>query len=181
MTPFPDLQRLADLVAVNQHRWTAALIVDLADHGGARFVSLIHRLGIGRDSLSRTLEATGAAGWVMRNPGYGHPLRPEYVLTPEGIRLAAMAKQQLVAQSQIGIGPQVLTRWSVPIIHSLGTGLQRFNDVARTLPQASPRALSQGLRALTANQLVNRTLFESHPPISLYTLTSTGQILAQAV
>ncbi len=25
-----------------------------------------------------------ALGLVIRNPGYGHPLRPEYILTPEG-------------------------------------------------------------------------------------------------
>lgn len=170
---------LDDLVALGQHRWMAALIADLAAHHGARFVVLGNRLGVGRETLSRTLEATILVGWVMRNPGHGHPLRPEYILTEEGERLAGLAARQVAVQQRLGIAPGVLTRWGMPIIHSLDTGLSRFNDLSRALNPASPRALSQGLRALANHDLVARILIDTRPPASLYSLTDAGRVLAR--
>src|SRR3546814_2698980 len=65
------------LVQLSGHRWLVPLLADLASRKGARLVELIHRLGLSRDSLTRTLQAAAAPGWVRRNPGNGHPLRPE--------------------------------------------------------------------------------------------------------
>lgn len=171
---------LDDLIALGQHRWMVALIADLAANRGARFVELIHRLGIARDTLSRTLEAGMAVGWVMRNPGHGHPLRPEYVLADDGQRLAGLAQRQMAAQQQLGIAPGALTRWGIPIIHAVDNGATRFNTLSRALPLASPRAVSQGLRALTSHDLVARILVDSRPPASLYSLTEAGRTLVRA-
>ena len=57
------------LVQLGSHRWLVPLLADLAARKGARFVELVHRLGLSRDSLTRTLEAAQAIGWVRRNPG----------------------------------------------------------------------------------------------------------------
>lgn len=171
---------LEDLIALGKQRWMAAVLADIGAHNGARFVALIHRLSLPRDTLSRTLEAALALGWVMRNPGHGHPLRPEYILTGEGARIADIASRQLSAQASIGVAPGTLTRWGLPIIHSLNAGFARFNDVSRVLAIASPRALSQGLRTLAANDLITRALIDDYPPISFYSLTANGLILARA-
>lgn len=171
---------LSDLILLGRNRWAAPLLADLAAHDGARFVELLHRLGVARDSLARTLEATQAAGWVMRNPGHGHPLRPEYLLTEEGARLALVAGRVLAAQDGLGLAPGGLTRWGLPIVRSIDEGHRRFNDLARALPPASPRALSQGLRALGANRLVLRELVDGYPPASSYRLTEAGLLLARA-
>jgi DNA-binding HxlR family transcriptional regulator len=171
---------LDDLIALGKQRWMAAALADIGAHKGARFVELIHRLSLPRDTLSRTLEAAQALGWLMRNPGYGHPLRPEYTLTGEGVRIAEIAARQISAQAQLGLAPGTLTRWGLPIVHSLDAGFQRFNDLSRRLAIASPRALSQGLRTLAANDLVKRALIDDYPPISLYRLTERGLILARA-
>ena len=116
----------------------------------------------------------------MRNPGHGHPLRPEYILTGEGARIAEIAARQLTAQAQFGLAPGTLTRWGLPILHALDAGHERFNHVSRLLTPASPRALSQGLRTLAANHLVKRALIDDYPPISRYSLTENGLILARA-
>jgi DNA-binding HxlR family transcriptional regulator len=172
---------LEELIALNRNRWTVPLLADLAAHRGARFVELVNRLGVPRDSLVRTLDAARAAGWVMPNPGHGHPLRPEYVLTPAGNRIAASADSLRAAQLQIGVAPARLTRWGLPLIHAIDAGHRRFNALARTLAPASPRALSQGLRALTGQDLVSRELVDGYPPASAYRLTGGGLILARAV
>jgi DNA-binding HxlR family transcriptional regulator len=170
---------LDDLIALGKQRWMAAVLADIAAHHGARFVELINRLSLPRDTLVRTLESAQALGWVIRNPGHGHPLRPEYILTGEGARLARIAQGQLGAQARIGLTLGTLTRWGLPIIHSLDAGFQRFNDLSRALEIASPRALSQGLRTLAANDLITRKLIDDYPPISLYSLTKNGLILAR--
>lgn len=176
----PSTPSLEDHIHLAQGRWAVALLADIAAHDGARFVELLHRLELSRDSLARTLEAGTKRGWVERKPGYGHPLRPEYVLTSDGKRMAALAGRIDVARDAAGLAPGTLARWSMPIIFSVDAGHQRFNELARTLPAASPRALSQGLRKLTEQQLVTRSLIDGYPPASLYSLTGPGAILARA-
>lgn len=171
---------LDELVALNRNRWMVALLAELAARRGARFAELLHRLDLPRDSLVRTIEAARAAGWVQPNPGYGHPLRPEYLLTDQGARIAAAASAIRDAQTHIGLGPGVLTRWSLPLVRSIHRGHDRFNGLARVLAPASPRALSQGLRSLSDKGLVRRDLIDTYPPTSRYALTTGGVLLARA-
>ena len=49
--------------------------------GGSRFAVMLARLGLSRSALAASLAQLQEAGWLRRNPGHGHPLRPEYVLT----------------------------------------------------------------------------------------------------
>jgi DNA-binding HxlR family transcriptional regulator len=171
---------LDELTALGRNRWAVALLADLAAHRGARFVELMHRLTLPRDSLVRTLQSALAAGWVMHNPGHGHPLRPEYLLTPLGARLATGAQAIALAQAELGLEPGTLTRWGMPLIRVIGPGQARFNTLAQALAPATPRAVSQGLQALTAHELVARDLVDGWPPASLYRLTQAGRHLAQA-
>ena len=171
---------LEDLMALSRSRWAMALLADLAAHGGARFVELVHRLALPRDSLVRTLESAGAAGWVTRNSGHGHPLRPEYVLTEEGGRLARGALAIATAQARLGLAPGALTRWGMPLIRAIGPGEARFNELTKVLAPATPRAVSQGLQSLAANDLVARDVVDGWPPQSLYRLKADGRLLAKA-
>jgi DNA-binding HxlR family transcriptional regulator len=171
---------LADIIALSRGRWLAPLLARLHETQGGRFVELVNALGIGRDSLARTLDQALAAGWVMRNPGHGHPLRPEYVLTPEGERLAGHAWRVNHAVRDVRLGPDQLSRWSLPIVHAMSDGADRFNLLAKVLTPASLRALSLGLRNLAANDLIDRRLEDGYPPLSRYALSGRGLILAGA-
>lgn len=166
------------ILALGRQRWMVPLLAGFDRQPGARFVELVNRLGLPRDSLVRTLEAAQAAGWVMRNPGYGHPLRPEYVLTDAGCVAAATAAQIAAALSQAGLSSAELTRWSLPVLHALSGGQERFNELARYLAPATPRALSITLRTLVANDLIDREIEAGFPPSSRYRLTSRGAALA---
>jgi DNA-binding HxlR family transcriptional regulator len=177
MTSTASLERL---VALGQHRWMVPLLAQLARSNGARFVELHRRLDLPRDSLARTIDAAIAAGWAMRNPGHGHPLRPELILAPEGRELADLALHLADALATQGLVPAALSRWSLPLIRVLAMGQDRFNELARSLPGASPRALSQALQKLVANDLVGRSVEAGYPPTSRYRLTARGQALANA-
>jgi DNA-binding HxlR family transcriptional regulator len=168
------------LVQLGSHRWLVPLLADLAAHKGARFVELLHRLGLSRDSLARTLEAAATTGWVQRNPGHGHPLRPEYILTEAGLVAAVRAATIAEAQQQIGLLPGAATRWGLPLVAGIGTGHDRFNALSRLLAPATPRALSQGLTALGTHGLVRREVLDLRPPASRYALTKSGTLLAAA-
>jgi DNA-binding HxlR family transcriptional regulator len=176
----PSSLSMAELQLLSRNRWAVALLADLAAHNGARFVELIHRLGLPRDSLVRTLDALKTAGWVMPNPGHGHPLRPEYVLSDQGKRIAIGAGRIGEAQAELGISPGSLTRWGLPLVRAIDQGHSRFNALTRTLAPASPRALSQSLRSLSECALVDRTLIDAWPPVSTYSLTPGGMKLARA-
>ncbi|MDK2760337.1 MAG: winged helix-turn-helix transcriptional regulator [Sphingopyxis sp.] len=168
------------LVQLGSHRWLVPLLADLGAHRGARFAELIHRLGLPRDSLARTLDAAAAQGWVGRNPGHGHPLRPEYLLTEAGKIAATRAATIADAQAAIGFAPGAATRWTLPIVAGIGSGHDRFNALSRLLAPATPRALSQGLVALDRHGLIVRDVVDTRPPISLYALTANGQVMADA-
>ena len=168
------------LIQLGSHRWLIPLLADLAAHRGARFVELIHRLGLPRDSLTRTLDAAAAIGWAQRNPGHGHPLRPEYILTEAGIAAAARAARITDAQAAIGLPPGGATRWGLPLVAGIGAGHDRFNALSRWLAPATPRALSQGLTALGEHGLVRREVIDRRPPTSRYDLTGSGLLLAEA-
>jgi DNA-binding HxlR family transcriptional regulator len=171
---------LADLIALGRSKWAVPLLADLAANQGARFVELLHRLALPRDSLARTLHALTALGWVMRNPGHGHPLRPEYLLTLEGARIAAGANMIAATQARLGLVPGSLTRWGMPLVCTIGSSQARFNELTRALAEATPRAISQGLQALTVNDLVAREVVDSFPPATRYRLTPSGFLLADA-
>ena len=168
------------LVQLGSHRWLVPLLADLAAHKGARFIELIHRLGLSRDSCARTLDAAQAIGWVQRNPGHGHPLRPEYILTETGAAAAVRAATIAGAQQQIGLPPGAATRWGLPLVVGIDAGHDRFNALSRLLAPATPRALSQGLTALGKHGLVTREILDLRPPASRYDLTKSGALLAAA-
>jgi DNA-binding HxlR family transcriptional regulator len=166
---------------LGRHRWTVPLIAALAARNGGRFVELLHMLGLSRESLSRTLEGAIEAGWVVRNPGYGHPLRPEYMLTESGRAAAQLCKAIEGAQRKIALPPTSLTRWSLPVLHLVDHGEHRFRGLSRALPQSNPRALTQSLKSLIGYRLIDRQVIDAYPPVPEYRLLPRGNVLAEAL
>ena len=161
------------------HRWAVPVLAELRRERGSRFVTLANRLGVARDSLRRTLSALIDDGLVERNPGYGHPLRPEYVLTPRGARVAAVCDRLLTALD--GLEEVALRKWSMPVVRALAGGPLRFSELRTALPSVSPRALALALKDLQAAGLVERTVTDDYPPATVYRLTDRARPLARIV
>ena len=153
------------------------MLAELRHERGSRFVTLETRLGVTPDSLRRTLNALIADGLVTRNPGYGHPLRPEYVLTDEGRRVAGVCDRLLAVLN--GLEDVALRKWSMPVVHALGPGPRRFSELRGALSAVSPRALALALKELQAAGLVERTITDDYPPASVYGLTARALPLAR--
>ena len=168
-------------VALARYRWIVPLLAVLSDRGGARFVELSRGLGISADSLSNSLQYVVEMGWVRKNPGHGHPLRPEYLLTDPGRAVASRARAVHQVQERLDCDSKALKRWSLPIVHVLGTGVTRFNAISRSLEGATPRAISLSMKAVQEQQLVKRALHDGFPPITDYSLSPRGEDLAGAL
>jgi DNA-binding HxlR family transcriptional regulator len=167
------------LVALFHHRWAAPLLAQLHVDAGAKFVTLANRLGVARDTLRQTLDSLSAQELVMRNPGYGHPMRPEYVLTPDG-EAVGEACWRLLALARLGANQRlVLRKWTVPVLWVLQEGSLRFGELRGALPGVTARALAQALKDLQAAGLLERVLVDSYPPAAEYRLTQAGGELAR--
>jgi DNA-binding HxlR family transcriptional regulator len=160
---------MADLSELFHHRWAPPVLALLAERGGARFVEMQRRLGVGGDSLRRALDGLIKMGYVERNPGYGHPLRPEYVITEAGRPAAVTAARVLVA----GESATLLRKWSVPVLSKLDTE-RRFSELSASLPGVTSRALAQALRDLETSHLVTREVRPTRPPSTVYRVTARG-------
>src|SRR3972149_5491163 len=134
--------------ALFPHPWSVPILAELHRTGGSRFVILAHRLGVGPDSLRHTLRALTDHGWVMRNPGYGHPLRPEYILTPAGSALAPACAHLIKLLHSMEIEEAGLRKWSMPVLMSIQAGNRRFSDLKSSLAGITARALTMTLKDL---------------------------------
>ncbi|SIO09904.1 transcriptional regulator, HxlR family [Parasphingorhabdus marina DSM 22363] len=172
---------LATTVALARYRWIVPLLAILADRNGARFAEMARGLAISADSLSSSLQYVMAMGWVRKNPGHGHPLRPEYLLTDEGRAVAMRALAVHQVQERLDCDSRALKRWSLPIVHVLGSGVHRFNAINRTLDAATPRAISLSMKAAQEQDLVKRSLLDGFPPVTDYSLSRRGEELASAL
>lgn len=170
-----------DVVELFHHRWNVPVISALhAANGGARLVVLAHAVDGNRDAVRAALDALIDAGIVARNSGYGHPLRPEYLLTARGKRLApACVRYQRVAAHVDALGIAYM-KWSAPALLAIRRGHCRFNAIQRALGTITPRSLTQGLRVLCDSELVIRTVEDAFPPRSAYALSGGGTRMANA-
>ena len=157
------------------------LLALLSREEGARFAAMAGRLGIARSMLATSLDQLAARGWVMRNPGHGHPLRPEYLLTGRGLPVGAWCEGVMAERERLGLAGGDLTRWSLPLVRGLDRRWARFSALQSELQPITPRSLSLGLKHLLAVRLVERRLEDAFPPLPLYGLTGRGQGLARAM
>ncbi len=177
------------LPTLSHHRWAAPVLAELDARDGAKFITLINSLGIPRDSLSRTLEALIHHGWAARNPGYGHPLRPEYIPTPAGRRVGERCAALLARADRAGpipgtvapvsvpapLADTLLRKWTMPTMLAIRFGGERFSDLRDLMPAATARALSLTLERAELDGLVTRSLDTARAPRPVYALSRRGE------
>jgi DNA-binding HxlR family transcriptional regulator len=169
-------QRAATALLTLRTRWSVEILAHIA-RGGVRFVQLLHQFHMSRDGLRATLDELLAAGLIMRNPGYGHPLRPEYVLTDCGRPVAAACAHIVARLGRTGREPLHRRRWALQALAAM-TRATWFNDVKAELPGVTSRALTTVLRSLASEGLILRRIEPTSPPRVGYHLTPAGKRLA---
>jgi DNA-binding HxlR family transcriptional regulator len=159
-------------------RWAVPILARLADSGGCKFVTLSHDLGGSRSALMASLGLLDELGLVKPNSGLGHPMRPEYLLTSRGELVShpsAALIHALKRASAIEVG---LKKWSMPTIHAISAGADRFGNIVQSLGRATDRAVSLALNDMNNAALIGRVLRDGSPPHHVYTLSRSAKKLA---
>jgi DNA-binding HxlR family transcriptional regulator len=72
-------------------------------------------------------------------------------------------------------------RWKIPLIFHLLNGAKRFSELARALDGVTQKMLTQQLREMERDGLVERKVFPEVPPRVEYSLTPLGKSLKPVV
>lgn len=72
---------------------------------------------------------------------------------------------------------QIAGKWSTLLLLTLAAGPLRFGALRRAVPDISQRMLSQTLRTLQRDGMIDRTVFPTVPPAVEYRLTPLGRSL----
>ncbi|WP_318245759.1 MULTISPECIES: winged helix-turn-helix transcriptional regulator [Ruegeria] len=118
---------------------------------------------------------------IERNPGHGHPLRPEFRLTPFGTEAATIASKIITtARSEDEI--RLLRKsWTVPVLALTGTP-HRFSAIKSGLTIITDRALSSSLHQLEAQNWIRRDIHTAERmPFPTYQAVNTGMAINRAV
>ena len=171
------MDRIDRLTSLFRRRWACPVIAELHRAEGAKFVTLVHRLGSNPGAMRQTLDELIDLGWIRRNPGYGHPLRPEYLLTRSGERIGPACADLSTAIHSLSAEDVALRKWSMPVLHVVGEGPTRFSEVTRVLDGATDRAISLALKDLGTSAIVDRSLVTGPPIGSVYAAGAAGATL----
>ena len=68
-------------------------------------------------------------------------------------------------------------KWKVLIIRELLQGTRRFNEIHRSIAGVSQKVLTQKLREMESDGLLERKVYAEVPPKVEYTLTELGMTL----
>lgn len=168
---------LLPLVGLFHRRYLLPAVAILHADRGAKFVTLVNRLGASREAVSATLKVMIDMGIAMRNPGYGHPMRPEYRLTAIGEELGEESVALLETVRETGLFPVLAKKWAMPVTAAIGHGATRFSHLEDRLGDITPRALTGALRELDRCEVVVREISTGWPPRPSYVLSVSGTAL----
>lgn len=165
---------ITDLVKLTSRAWSLDILAALHLGTPGRQAALIAATGARRTALSQSLTHLIDTGVIERNPGHGHPLRPEYRLTAPGIKAAALAHRILdTLKNDAGMG-LVRRTWTLPLISVTGRPMA-FSAMRARLAPITDRSLSQNLKSLTDARWITRDVAtDLTPPRPYYRAVNTG-------
>ena len=75
----------------------------------------------------------------------------------------------------------IADQWTPLVIYALEDGTMRFGQLLKRIDGISKKMLTQTLRAMERNGLVQRVVYPVVPPVVEYSLTPVGQTLIEPV
>ena len=169
------------LVKLTSRAWSLKILALLHAGVPGRQAPLLAATSASRTSFASSLGHLVQLGLLERNPGHGHPLRPEFRLTGNGVEAAETASRIVKAVLDDGEFALLRRSWTVPILALTDTP-QRFSVIKSDLATITDRALSTSLHQLEARDWLQRDIDTSRRvPFPTYLAVNRGIEINRAV
>lgn len=169
------------LVKLTSRAWSLNILAALHEGVPGRQAPLLAATRAGRTSFAASLDHLIKLGLLERNPGHGHPLRPEFRLTLSGVPAAETACKIKMAVPDDTHFALLRRSWTVPVL-ALTQTPQRFSEIKSKLVPITDRALSQSLYQLEGKEWVQRDIDVSERvPHPVYRAVNTGNDITRAI
>jgi DNA-binding HxlR family transcriptional regulator len=169
------------LIRLFHRKWSVPVLAELSRTGGSRVVVLQNSLGVSPAAVRQTLDHLIEIGIATPNPGYGHPLRPEYILTDEGQAVAEACRRIQDSSARLGLDSIIGRKWTLPVLWTLAREPLRFGEITDRARPITDRALSQSLVLLQNAELISCDLLEIRPPANIYGLSRRARTITNAL
>ncbi len=172
---------IATLVKLTSRAWSLNILALLHSGVPGRQAPLLAATQASRTSFAASLDHLIQLNLLERNPGHGHPLRPEFRLTPSGIQAAEIASRIVAAVPDDAEFTLLRRSWTVPIL-ALTETPQRFSTMKSGLMTITDRALSTSLHRLEERDWIRRDIDTSaRAPFPTYCAINTGVEVNHAI
>ena len=162
------------LVKLTARAWSLNILALLHAGVPGRQAPLLAATNASRTSFAASLDHLVQLGVLERNPGHGHPLRPEFRLTQAGIKAAAIAGRIVAAVPDDREFALLRRSWTVPILALTDTP-RRFSSIRSALAPITDRALSTSLHQLEEQAWLQRDIDTStRAPYPTYHAVNRG-------
>lgn len=169
------------LVNITSRAWSLKILALLHSGVPGRQAPLIAATQASRSSFASSLDNLLQIGLLERNPGHGHPLRPEFRLTQSGQAAAAMANGIMKLVPEEDAFAVVRRNWSVPILAVTETP-KRFSAIRSGLGAITDRALSNSLGLLEEHEWLQRDIdLSQRSPHPTYHAVNAGRKINRAI
>lgn len=172
---------IALLVKLTSRAWSLSILAQMDRGVPGRQATLLTATGAGRTAFRQSLDHLIDLELIERNPGHGHPLRPEFRLTKQGVIIAGLANriESVVGQTS---GQNLLRRaWSLPVLGA-SRKPRYFGEIKNQLSPITDRALSQSLKLLESHQWLQRHVETSGRPVrARYQAANAGADISQLI
>ena len=162
------------IVKITSRAWSLKILALMQQGVPGRQAPLLSASGASRTAFAQSLVHLVKLGLLERNPGHGHPLRPEYRLTQQGREVAAVAERierLIIPEDQSNL---LRKSWSIPVL-AVSQQPRYFGQIKRELGAVTDRSLSQAIQQLRANHWLERAIDEGlNPPRPVYQAVGTG-------
>ncbi|MEM7424659.1 MAG: winged helix-turn-helix transcriptional regulator [Pseudomonadota bacterium] len=169
------------IVNLTSKAWALNILALMHSGVSGRQAPLLAATSASRTSFAASLDHLIRLGLLEKNPGHGHPLRPEFRLTEAGANAAQTASRIVGAvpdESEFAI---LRRSWPVPIL-ALTAERQRYSALKSGLVKITDRALSNSLRMLEERKWLKREIDTSErAPFPTYQAVNTGRMVNSAI
>ena len=169
------------LVKITSKAWSLQILSLLHEGIPGRQAPLLKASGAGRTAFVQSLHHLINLQLIERNPGHGHPLRPEFRLTETGKAISPIAHKILNDTALIGQHGLLRKTWTIPILAVANTP-KYFSQIKFELQPVTDRALSQSLTQLQNQNWIGRLIdAQSRPPRPLYQAIDEGAAISRII